>query len=224
MIQPSPKNRRRGAGRAVWEEREDDLESQLNRSALWAVSYGDMMSYLLIFFMMLYVGSNSRSLTAQMANKAISERFGGKGDVIQELFSKYGVQKIATLEMTDNRIRIVFQAPVLFDPGSAKLKPSSFPELFSLVGALKELPNNLQIEGHTDDRPLGPDSPFSSNWELSSARAFSVLRFLEINGIPPQRLSAIGYGEFRPLKPNTTLTNRAINRRIEINILRREEQ
>ncbi|MBI4374995.1 MAG: OmpA family protein, partial [Elusimicrobia bacterium] len=62
-----------------------------------------------------------------------------------------------------------------------------------------------------------------SNWELSSARAFSVLRLLETNGVAPHRLSAIGYGEFRPLKSNDTPEGRSANRRIEINIMRREE-
>lgn len=205
-----------------WEEREEDLEAHLNRGALWAVTYGDLMSYLMIFFMLLYLGSSSKSMKIQMSMKSITERFGGQGKAIQELFSQYGVQKIARLEMEENKIRIVFSAPVLFDPGSARLKTDTMPQMHQLVEALKELPNPLQVEGHTDDRPLGPSSEFKSNWELSAARAFSILRFLEISGVDSQRLSAIGYGEFRPLHTNDTAEGRAINRRIEINIMRRE--
>jgi chemotaxis protein MotB len=87
---------------------------------------------------------------------------------------------------------------------------------------LNEMPNAIQIEGHTDDSPLLPGSKFDSNAELSSARAFAILRYLEIRGIPEQRLSAIGYGDLRPQQSNATPEGRAANRRIEINILRRE--
>ncbi len=206
-----------------WQEREEELESQLNRGALWAITYGDMMSYLMIFFMILYVGASSRSLKMQMNSKSIEEHFGKKGTVVSELFSKHGIQKIAKLEVSENKIRIVFQAPVLFDSGSANLKTGSASGLKQLAQALKELPNNIQIEGHTDNQPLGPHSHFASNWELSAARAFAVLRFLSSEGIASSRLSAIGYGEFRPVAPNTTEAGRAMNRRIEINILRREK-
>lgn len=206
-----------------WQEREEELESQLNRGALWAITYGDMMSYLMIFFMILYVGASSRSLKMQMNSKSIEEHFGKKGTVVSELFSRHGIQKIAKLEVGENKIRIVFQAPVLFDSGSANLKTGSASGLKQLAQALKELPNNIQIEGHTDNQPLGPHSHFASNWELSAARAFAVLRFLSSEGIASSRLSAIGYGEFRPVAPNTTEAGRAMNRRIEINILRREK-
>jgi chemotaxis protein MotB len=206
-----------------WQEREEELESQLNRGALWAITYGDMMSYLMIFFMILYVGAASRSLKMQMNSKSIEEHFGKKGTVASELFSQRGIQKIAKLEIGENKIRIVFQAPVLFDSGSANLKTGSVAGLKKLAQALKELPNNIQIEGHTDNQPLGPHSHFASNWELSAARAFAVLRFLGSAGIASSRLSAIGYGEFRPVAPNTTEAGRAMNRRIEIDILRREK-
>jgi chemotaxis protein MotB len=208
--------------RSYWEERENDLESELNKSALWAVTYGDLMSYLMIFFLMLYIATASRSVGMQMSLKSAEQRFSGEAQSIQTLFSRQGTQKIARLEIGENKIRIVFLAPVLFDPGSAYLKSDAFPLLQDIVRALAELPNPIQVEGHTDDRPLGPGAKHASNWELSAGRAFSVLRFLEINGIPQQRLSAIGYGEFRPLQPNNTPEGRSANRRIEINILRRE--
>ena len=162
-------------------------------------------------------------MRSQMNSKSIEEHFGGKGTVAEELFSRNGIQKIAKLEITENRIRIVFQAPVLFDSGSAKLKNTSAASLKQLAQTLKELPNNIQIEGHTDNEALGPHSPFVSNWELSAARAFAVLRSLEASGVASSRLSAIGYGEFRPVAPNTTETGRAANRRIEINVMRREK-
>ena len=205
-----------------WDEREEELENQLNRGALWAITYGDLMSYLMIFFLLLYVATASRSVGVQMSVKAAEQRFSNDAQTIQQMFTRYGTQKIARLEISENKIRIVFLAPVLFDSGDAFLKSGSLPILQEVIATLNDLPNSIQVEGHTDDRPLGKGSKFDSNWELSSARAFAVLRFLEINGVAQQRLSAIGYGEFRPLEKNDTPEGRTANRRIEINILRRE--
>ena len=215
--QPAP--RRQGG----WDEREEELENPLNRGALWAVTYGDLMSYLMIFFLMLYVAASSRSVGIQMSLKAAEQKFNEDAETVKDLFARYGVQKIARLEIGENKIRIVFLAPVLFDSGAAFMKSESLPALNDLITSLNDIPNPIQVEGHTDDRPLGPGSKFDSNWELSSARAFAVLRFLEVNGIPQQRLSAIGYGEFRPVQPNDTPEGRTANRRIEINIMRRED-
>jgi chemotaxis protein MotB len=189
---------------------------------MWAVTYGDLMSYLMIFFLLLYVASTTHSVGMQMSIKAAEQRFANDAQTIEQLFTRYGAQKIARLEVGENKIRIVFQAPVLFESGSAFLKSESLPMLQMVVKSINDMPNSIQIEGHTDDRPLLPGSKYDSNWELSSARAFAVLRFLEINGIPEQRLSATGYGEFRPQQSNATAEGRSANRRIEINIMRRE--
>ena len=214
-------NRRRKQTKS-WDDRGEDLENQLNRSALWAVTYGDLMSYLMIFFLMLYVAATTRGVGMQMSIKAAEQRFSNDAQTIEQMFTRYGTQKIARLEIGENKIRIMFQAPVMFDSGSAFLKPESLPLLQQVVKSLNDMPNSIQIEGHTDNRPLAPGSKFDTNWELSSARAFAVLRFLEINGIPEQRLSATGYGEFRPIQTNATPEGRMANRRIEINIMRRE--
>ena len=209
--------------RGGWNEREEELENQLNRGALWAITYGDLMSYLMLFFLVLYVTSVSRSVKQDMSLKAAEQQFGNEEKTVSNLFTRYGAEKIARIEVGENKIRIIFLAPVLFDPGDAYLKPGSLPDLEQLVKALVDLPNPIQIEGHTDDRPLGPSSKFESNWELSAARAFAVLRYLEVSGVPQQRLSAIGYGEFRPVATNSTPEGRTTNRRIEINLIRREE-
>ncbi|OGR93484.1 MAG: hypothetical protein A2V88_10255 [Elusimicrobia bacterium RBG_16_66_12] len=206
-----------------WNEREEELENQLNRGALWAVTYGDLMSYLTLFFLILYVTSASRSVKQDVSLKAAEQQFGGDEQTVANLFSRYGAEKIARVEMGKNKIRIIFMAPVLFDSGRADLKPGSYAALEQVVKALADLPNPVQIEGHTDDRPLVRGGKFSSNWELSAARAFAVLLFLEVSGVPQQRLSAIGYGEFRPTHTNETPEGRTANRRIEINLIRRED-
>lgn len=207
----------------AWDERDEELESQLNRGALWAVTYGDLMSYLVIFFLLLYSATATKSMSLQMSLHDVEQTFGKQSNLMQQLFSARGVQQIARLDMKENKIRIVFLSPILFDPGYAELKPASFPHLKKLAEAMLEIPNPIQIEGHTDDQPLGRKAQFKTNWELSSARAFSVLRFFEQCGIPSRRLSAIGYGEFRPEKPNDTPEGRSANRRIEINVVRRED-
>jgi chemotaxis protein MotB len=159
----------------------------------------------------------------QVSIKATEQRFSSDKKTLEQMFNRYGTQKIARLEIGENKIRIVFEAPVLFDSGSAFLKPSSLPILQQVVKSLSDMPNAIQVEGHTDDRPVAKGSKFDSNWELSSARAFAVLRFLEINGIPQQRLSATGFGAYRPVQSNETAEGRSANRRIEINIMRRED-
>ncbi len=205
-------------------EREEDLENELNRGALWAVTYGDLMSYLMIFFMSLFVfyGVKNNNVISQFTIKGVEESFGKETKTTSEIFSKYGIQQIAKMEVSSAKIRMTFLEPVLFDAGKAALKESSIPHLQKLAQVLIELPNDIQIDGHTDNRPMGPHSQYASNWELSAARAFAVLRFLIEMGVPPNRLSALGYGEQRPVETNDTPEGRAINRRIEINILRHE--
>lgn len=203
-------------------EREDELENELNRGALWAITYGDMMSYLMIFFLILFSLLASKNVVSQFSMTAIEEEFGKDTELTNEIFSKHGIQQIARVEISENKITINFEEPVLFDPGSDRLKKSSHKYLKKLAAVLKDIPNPIQIEGHTDNTPVGIHSPFKSNWELSAARAFSVLKFLTERGVVPEKLSAVGYGEFKPIRSNDIPEGRKANRRIEINILRHE--
>ena len=124
--------------------------------------------------------------------------------------------------------RFVFQSDVLFDTASAELTPAAQTQLTKLAQALKqlsgEIPNNidwvLEIDGHTDARPIHTDQ-FPSNWELSSARAQSVVRFLIDQGIPPKRLVAAGFGQYTPIATGTTDADYAQNRRIELKLTER---
>jgi chemotaxis protein MotB len=109
---------------------------------------------------------------------------------------------------------------VLFDLGKADLRPEGRAVLDGLASALKEVPNDIAVEGHTDNRPIS-GFPFPSNWELSTARATSVLRYLvDDKGLDRKRISAAGYGEERPVVPNDTPAHQAQNRRVEIVVLR----
>ncbi|HHY81546.1 MAG TPA: OmpA family protein [Clostridiales bacterium] len=105
---------------------------------------------------------------------------------------------------------------ILFDPGEAELKPESKLLLDKLTKLITAFDNNIIVEGHTDNVPI-KRSKFATNWELSVNRATTVVRyFAEEKNIAPNRLSAAGYGEYRPIVPNDTPENRALNRRVNI--------
>ena len=105
---------------------------------------------------------------------------------------------------------------LLFDSGQAKLRPEAMPLLNKLASILKLIPNQIAIEGHTDNRPIHT-SQFPSNWELSTARAASLVRYLvEDQHLEPQRCEAAGYGEYRPVADNRADKGRQSNRRVEL--------
>ncbi len=115
-------------------------------------------------------------------------------------------------------IAIEINAAVLFDPAKAELKPASHEALRSVAQVLAGFVEPLQIEGHSDDVPI-TTREFRSNWELSSARAASVARFLIAEGIAPGRVGIAGYAEFRPLVGNADAQTRARNRRVTLVVL-----
>jgi chemotaxis protein MotB len=121
--------------------------------------------------------------------------------------------------------RFVFQSEIFFDSGSADLTPAGYSELDKLATALHELEGRipkelawvLRIDGHTDIRPIST-STFRSNWELSSSRAISVVKYLIGKGVPPNRLVAAGFGEFQPFVPGNAEADLRRNRRIELKL------
>ncbi len=107
---------------------------------------------------------------------------------------------------------------LLFDTGSSSLRPEGKAVLDTLAPVLRDLPNHVAIEGHTDSRPLHSSS--KTNWELSTERSTSVLRYLlERHGLAPERVSASGYADQRPLAANDSDEHRALNRRVEVVVL-----
>jgi chemotaxis protein MotB len=115
-------------------------------------------------------------------------------------------------------IEVNIRSDVLFASGSASLSTPARDAIDQLATVLRELPNELRIEGHTDDQPIA-SALFPSNWELSGARAASVIRLLEARGVDPRRMAAIGFGEKRPVADNATPAGRATNRRVMLVIL-----
>ena len=115
-------------------------------------------------------------------------------------------------------VAIEINDSILFDPARAELQRDSVTMLRAVSDMVKDTDNLIQIEGHTDNQPIrSPQYP--SNWELSSARAASVVRLFADSGIAPQRLVVIGYGDQRPVESNDKIEGRARNRRVTLNIL-----
>ncbi len=165
----------------------------------------------------------------QRLNVALAQR-------VQEL-SRYrsdffGKLRVILGNRPDIRVvgdRFVFQSEVFFDSGQAALRPEGRAELDQLATAVidleKKIPPEinwvLRVDGHTDTRPLSATSPFKTNWELSAARAISVVQYLIGKGVSPQRLAAAGFGEFQPIDPGTTEEAFSRNRRIELKLTER---
>ena len=143
----------------------------------------------------------------------------------------FGKLRAALGDRADIRIvgdRFVVPTDVLFESGSADLSPAALVQMKKLAETLNqvaaEIPSNLdwivRIDGHTDKRPIHT-AQFASNWELSTARAVAIVKYLVVQGIPANRLSANGFGQFQPLDPADTPQAYAKNRRIEIQLTNR---
>ncbi|MCM8800516.1 MAG: OmpA family protein [Candidatus Omnitrophica bacterium] len=125
------------------------------------------------------------------------------------------------LQMMDKGLVITFVADVLFDSGKAKIRNEAYPILEKVASVLKENVPDLKvgIEGHTDNEPIRV-SGWRSNWELSTARALSILHYLtKEKGLAEDRFVVLGYGEYRPVASNATAEGRRLNRRVEIVIM-----
>jgi chemotaxis protein MotB len=122
---------------------------------------------------------------------------------------------------TDSWVAVDISTDILFGSGVARLSPAALAALQRLADVLKTFPNAVRVEGHTDDRPINT-AAFPSNWELSAARAASVVHLFMDRGIAAQRLAVVGYGEFRPTMPNATPAGRNANRRVEVLIFNRD--
>ncbi|MDH5173802.1 MAG: OmpA family protein [Elusimicrobiota bacterium] len=204
---------------------------QRGRSPIWLTIYSDLMTNLMLFFLMLFGTSRMASELQKTIYKSIRVEFSREEeifakkeeDAIKKMVSYVEERRLrgfATVKVSEQTIKIMLADPVLFDLGESELKSSAIAVLRQVARLLEDIPNAVLVEGHTDDRPMIGDK-FRSNWELSTARAFSVIRyFIEKENMAPERLSVVGYGEYRPLYPNDTEENRAKNRRIEINIVR----
>ena len=219
----------------------EDVEEDSSQEMIWPVVYGDFMSYMKVFFLVLFSfsisGKKQNSPTLEDSLDNIRQEFGGTmsqakldkltrrkretelADRLKELIKAKGLEEMAKIETTPTRLKIVLTAPVLFDSGYADLKPEAVSILSGVADALKGLKGEIFVEGHTDSVPI-VSGDYATNWDLSSARANAVVKLFIDAGFDPKLMTGSGYGEYRPVAPNDTRENRSRNRRIEISMMR----
>ncbi|QED48962.1 flagellar motor protein MotS [Cytobacillus dafuensis] len=135
---------------------------------------------------------------------------------VQSFLDKNGMDDVIIANRTERGVVLVLQEKVLFAPGEANVIADAHPFLDKVGELLKNLPNLVKVEGHTDDRPMN-SYRYPSNWELSAARASSVINYLiEEHQLDSSRFIAVGYSDTRPIVPNDSPENRQKNRRVEI--------
>ncbi|CAG1010062.1 Motility protein B [Burkholderiales bacterium] len=132
-----------------------------------------------------------------------------------EALSPLVAQGLAKVQQTERGISVDISASALFDTGQAILQSAAVPALRAAARVLAKVPNRIQVEGHTDNVPISTVT-YPSNWELSSARAASVVRLFIGEGVPAARLSAVGYAEHQPIESNLNAQGRANNRRVSV--------
>lgn len=162
--------------------------------------------------------SQEKQKALEEKEKAIAELKGTYNKLVNELQEEIKKGEIEVTQLRD-KLTLSMVEKILFDSGSAEIKKEGKKVLDRVVEILKNVKDRqINIEGHTDNVPISPRlaQKFPTNWELSTARATNVVRYLQEKGIDPALLSATGYAEYRPVASNDTEEGRAKNRRIEI--------
>ncbi|MBO8167982.1 MAG: OmpA family protein [Thermoanaerobacteraceae bacterium] len=217
----------------------------------WMVTYSDLVTLLLVFFVLLYSFSvldvqkfkaflisfqgvgilekGSSILENIEANRDQMEELSEGMDeisenarllevytVIKAFLKNNGLEDDISVRYEERGVVLTIKEKILFDSGKADLKPHAKKILAQLGNLFKQLPNQISVEGHTDNRPINTIE-FPSNWELSAARSARVVRYLtREHNLDPRRFVAVGFGEYYPVASNDTPEGRARNRRVVI--------
>ncbi|AFK87612.1 MULTISPECIES: OmpA/MotB family protein [Thermoanaerobacterium] len=228
--------------------RHEDDEGKKENSERWLLTYSDMITLLMIFFIVLYTISTVNSQKFQQIAASLGKTFDGTNYVIgqqsgnsildsiktagtngtndnsiasqlDKLIKQYNLQNMVTYKVDERGFVISLNDTLLFDTGSADVKPEQKETLIKIGNILKSMPNYIRVEGYTDNVPIN-NNQFHSNWELSVIRATNVVEIL-VNDVKmdPAKISAVGYGEYRPIVPNDSDKNRQLNRRVDIVIM-----
>ena len=219
-------------------------------SPAWMTTFGDMMTLLLVFFVLLYSFSSMdvekfRGFISALQSQlgvldggqtitpnpnidagTLGEDYAQAPQNIQQIMRELdnyiesnGLGERVNVENKRKGLVISLTGEILYELGRAEIREQGREILAIISDILKDIPNDIMIEGHTDNLPIRTDE-FPSNWELSTARAVNVIKFLiEERDFDPARLSAAGYSEYRPAAENNTAAGRAENRRVEVVVL-----
>lgn len=196
------------------------------KPAGWIVSFNDLLTLLLTFFILLVSLSSLQSTYMKAAAESLAQTFEHVGTEGAFKDSKKGtLEKIKGLSVREekNSLRFSLHESSLFERGSAELRPTAHEALRQLAEIVKSEGIMIRIEGHTDNVPIQTER-FPSNWELSVARAASIVKFMTEVGVPPEKMSISGYADSHPIASNNTDQGRAMNRRTEIVMMWQEER
>lgn len=212
------------------EEEHDNVER-------WMVSYADFITLLFAFFTVMFAisyvdtgklekfaSSTKDAFNVNPAHKtqiiegvmpSISNRI-ELGEEIKNSLHSLGVNSDIQVRYDERGVILSLKDSLLFDSGRAQIKDDGLQVLDTVAHIIKKTPYKILIEGHTDNIPI-KNNMFSSNWELSTARAANVLNYLIKNyNLPPERFAISGYAEYRPIASNETPEGRSKNRRVDI--------
>lgn len=198
----------------------------------WIISYADLMTLLLALFIVLYAAAD-KDRARQIADSFSEQNVGGSGilpgqkaeEETPHVFEKSLLEnpvliKNTKMRQTGEGLIVSLSEAGFFAPGEAEIDEKAENVITTLANDLKNSQYKVRVEGHTDSLPIS-NAKYPSNWELSTARASSVLILLSQKGIAPERLSAAGYGGFQPVADNSTIEGRTKNRRVDVVILNR---
>jgi len=218
----------------------------------WLVSYADFITLLFAFFVVMYSAAQLDKRRAGQLATAIQTAFLQKGSLPpnpsdtgggarssqaplgpeeeKQILLKNKIEESLAAEIGNGDIAVRSSGEGLvislrevgfFDTGSAEIKVSAAPVFAQLAAILRQNGSNIRIEGHTDNVPIH-NSRFSSNWDLSTARATSSIRLLIQDQLDPERMAAAGYAQYHPIASNGTAEGRAKNRRVDIVVPRKQ--
>jgi chemotaxis protein MotB len=187
-------------------------------SESWAVSYIDLLLLMVTLFVLLlsYQQKEVQNIAVEKNERAVphAEKQQDNSAFLDQVYMSHLKGRVSVVE-ENNAIKLAMSDSILFFPADATLSRSGEQVLDEIAVMLKQRPWHILVEGHTDNQSISTPR-YQSNWELSSARATSVTRYLIGRGIAPKRLSAIGYADTRPLTKNDTEQGRGKNRRVAL--------
>ena len=216
-------------------------EDSEDKGGKWLTTFNDMVTLLLTFMVLVLSLSKLDVAKVKEASYSLSSACGflQSGELIDiKVFTPF-VKPLSGVAITDRMIKrelsdrineigemnavvveegvsAILRDTLLFETGSAEITAKNLQVIKALCSILKETDCQIRVEGHTDDIPIS-NNQFSSNWELSTARAVNVVKyFISEGGVLPERLSAAGYADSKPLFPNVSDHNRELNRRVEV--------
>jgi chemotaxis protein MotB len=208
----------------------------------WLISYADLMTLLLAMFIVLYAAADheratkiASAIAAQFSEGGATNAPAASGVLpgadslvaaraaIDRAFTmNASLRNRARVKVTERGVVVSLTEAGFFAPADASIREDALPLLDSLAAALRESATQVRVEGHTDSSPIST-ARYPSNWELSAARAATVLSHLVKVGVPASQLSVAGFAGERPVGDNATPEGRALNRRVDLVVLRSNE-